>query len=455
MFEAPSHNISLTQENFGINPIQLTEQSIDITAPEGQLVKLQTATWKRKKEPTAIKNEVSIPLAYQQNNQAVFISGFGTRSQDWPVAFEGLGSYYDTVVGIDHPDAPTSTIIPHDKPLNNENFHNSGFVVLRAIEAKIKDGTLKDGVTAVGLSTGAPVLLEATAQDERESAETGRPRYITSLLLTAPAGMLDRPSFNEIAVGAGSAMGPYLKKNYVRDSYFQKFGKYKNTTSENIKPKTKTTFSELCQRIKSAWNKPEWKDIRSMHIGFELFEYAAQRLPTDEFMAFFHRVWPNQNPHFLPMTPSIKRNQELVYRNVTEQACTAIRDTDVRIELYEHDKAVPPNEFLTDKDRNEIAQVRLNGADMTALKQLNDRRMNANPSNKPYNEKWMLENKQQELLLDRIIQRVKQLFPNNINNTHVSINIGGNHLTPKADIDLIADLTVRRVDAEHQQHSMS
>jgi hypothetical protein len=320
---------------------------------------------------------------------------------------------------------------------------------LRAIEAKIKDGTLKKGVTAVGLSTGAPVLLEAVAQDIKETEEKGRPRYIKSLLLTAPAGLMDRKSFAEIAAGAGSAMGPYMKENYLRDLYFRVFGKLKNGTDETIETKTQTSFKDLCQRIKTAWNKPEWKDIRGMHIGFEVFEYAAQRLPVDEFMAFFHRVWPNQEPHFLPTTPSIKRDQELVYRNVTQGAREAIHNTDIRIELYENDKGVPPDGFLTPEDKKEIDGVTLNDANWARLAQINtERAERLGPKFKSYSETWMLENIKQELLLDRIIQRVKELFPNNGSDTHVAINVGGNHLTPKADIDMTSDLTVRRMEAE-------
>jgi hypothetical protein len=103
MIEIPPNTTILKRQEFGVNPVPLTEQIVNITAPEGQRVQLKTAVWKRQ-EPSS--------LPYQQENQAVFVSGFGSRSQDWPVAFEGLGSFYNTVVGLDHPDAPTSTITP-------------------------------------------------------------------------------------------------------------------------------------------------------------------------------------------------------------------------------------------------------------------------------------------------------------------------------------------------------
>lgn len=461
MPEVPKQLVVLTRENYGVNPVPLTEQYVAVKAPDGQQVHLKTATWKRQESPMQEEIAVRDALPHQQKNQAVFLSGFGTRSEDLPVAFEGLGQFWETVVGLDHPDAPTSTITPHDRPLNKEDFYNSGYIILRTIEAKIKDGTLKEGVVAVGLSTGAPVLLEAVAQDIRESADTDRPRYIESLLLLAPAGLLERASFNEIAAGAGSAMGPYLKENYLRDLYLRVFGKFKSDTAVGVELKTRTKFMELCQRIKTAWNKPEWKDIRGMHIGFELFEYAAQRMPVDEFMAFFHRIWPNQDPHFLPMTPSIVRNQELVYRNVTQKAREAIHDTNIFIELYENDKAVPPDGFLTVQDKHEIDRVTLNDVDQEELARINDKRGVARKENnkkrrdaggkelpalEPYSEAWMLENKKEEMLLDGIIQRVKELFPNNGDNTHIAINVGGNHITPKIDLDMIADLTVRRMD---------
>jgi hypothetical protein len=440
MPEVPTATITLDRAHFGINPVPLTEQLLDITAPEGQQIKLKTAVWKRQ-EPSS--------FPYQQENQAVFVSGFGTRSQDWPVAFEGLGNFYETVVGLDHPDAPTSTITLHDRALNTETFHNSGFVILRAIEAKIKDGTLQEGVNAVGLSTGAPVLLEAVAQDIKESETTGRARYIKSLLLTAPAGLMDRKSFAEIAAGAAGGMGPYMKENYLRDLYFRVFGKLKNGPDETIEARTRTSFKDLCQRIKTAWNKRGWKDIRGMHVGFEIMEYVTQRLPVDTFMEFFHRVWPNQDPHFLPATPSIKRDQELVYKNVTTNARAAIHNTDVRIELYENDKGVPPDGFLNAVDKKEIDEVTLTDPDWERLTKINTQRAEILGSKfKPYSEAWMLQNKKEGLLLDRIIQRVKELFPNNGDHTHVAINIGGNHLTPKVDIDMTADLTVRRMEAE-------
>jgi hypothetical protein len=449
--EPIGQSITLSPKDYGVNPVPLIEQWVDIKSTDGRLIKLKTATWKRTESPSAIKDNEVTPIPYQQENQAVFLSGFGSRGQDLPIGFEALGQFYDTVVALDHPDAPTSKILPHDRPLNENDFSNSGYVILRGIEAKIKDGTLKAGVSAAGLSTGAPVLLEAVAQDIRESAETGRPRYIKSLLLMAPAGMQEHASFEAITAGVASSTKPYLEKNYLRDLYFRTFGKLNKNISENNDRKTKTSFNELCQRIKTAWNNPEWKDIRSAHIGFELFEFAAQRLPVDDFMATFHRFWPNQDPHFLPTTPSVKRNQELIFRNITQKARETIHDTDIHIELYDGDKAVSPDGFLTANDKRQIDKLTLDDNDLNELKQLNERRIklrteqNAKltvdhkptlPDLTPYSDEWMLKNKKSEIMLSRTIQRVKALFPNNGDHTHVSINIGGNHLTPKADFDM-------------------
>ncbi|KKS95653.1 MAG: hypothetical protein UV73_C0015G0028 [Candidatus Gottesmanbacteria bacterium GW2011_GWA2_43_14] len=452
----------LTPEKYGIRPegVPLTTGIVDVEAPTGQHVSLKTATWRRSESPMMKDfEEMGVPRhgdgsPHQADGQVVFLSGFGTRSLDWPTAFEGLGMYWDTVVGLDHPDAPTSSITPRERPLNDEkSFYNSGSVILRAIEAKFEDGTLNKGVTAVGMSTGCPVLLEAAAQDILESERDGRRRYIKSLILTAPAGMMNRRSFAEIAAGAGSAMGLYILKDYGSDLLYR----LKHPFEKNHLNARKDSISlgELKRRIKEAGQHPEWQSVLKGQKLFDVFEYFAQKLPIDTLLEYFHRVWPDQDPHFLPETPSIKRNQELIYKNVTRKACEEIKDTDITIVLFDGDRAVPPEGFLSPEDYQEIQSVTYDGTDERKLAEINERRRLAReeinkklaekgkkpqPVQKSYNAAWMLKNKKLEMMLERIIMRVKNLFPNNGNKTKVIITSGTHHMTPKSDIGPIAGL---------------
>ena len=433
----------LTRQDYGVRTegIPVIQDYIGIEAPTGQHVHLKTATWKQTETPSEIMRDGSKrDIPNQQNNDAVFMSGFGTRGEDWPVAFEGLGKYYKTLVGLDHPEAPSSRIEPHEKPLNGESFANSGFVILRAIEAKINDGTLRVGVTAVGMSTGCPVLLEAVALDIAEAEKTGRDRYIKSLILTAPAGMMDQQSFGKLVSAIGNSTVSYYKNEYWRDLLYRMKHPFQKKSTEKT-PKQKMSFTQLRQRWHDAEN-PDWKEIKWMNRGFDIMEYFTQRLPIDNLMEFFHRTWPNQDPHFLPNTPSVLKNQSLIYQDVTREASKAIHDTDIRVELFDGDKAVPAEGFLTEIDLAEIDGTTLTQEDTRELQEINKRRLTAGQktfkSMEPYDEPWMLDNKKQGIMLDRIVQRVKERFPNN-ENTKVAIGVGTDHITPKVDIDLIAD----------------
>jgi hypothetical protein len=437
----------LAKENFGLaENIPLIQQHLTIEAPEHQKVNLQIAIFIRDQTPTQQDSNQNIsPIPNQQENDAIFMSGFGTRSQDWPVAFAGLSRYWKNIVGIDHPDAPTSKIEPHDKPLNHDSFANSGFVILRAIETKILDQTVKPGVTAIGLSTGCPVLLEAVAQDIRETEAGLHERYIKSLILSAPAGMMERDNFTQIAMGASSGMMPYFKNEYARNLLFRIF--HPRSSGTHREPLQRMSFKELRQKWQEADNNPNWKSVLTPHKSFDLMEYITQYLPVDDLMAYFHRIWPNQDPHFLPSTPSIKQNESLIWHNVTDESRNIIKATDIRIELFDGDQAVPPEGFLDVTDRQEINSTALTKDDLQELDEINSRRLepknrsddHKNKKVEPYLEDWMLENKRQEKTLELIIKRVKNLFPNNADSTHVAINIGTTHITPKVTIDMILD----------------
>jgi hypothetical protein len=442
---------TLTPDRYGVRQegIPLTTEFIEIDLPSGHHVSLKTETFRRSGSPIAKDDEIFGEMPHQREGQAVILSGFGTRSQDWPIAFEGLGRHFRTVVGFDHPEAPSSKITGPDTPLNGEDFSNSGYAIYRGIEAKIKDKTLTAGFTAFGMSTGTPVILEALRIDAEMAKMEGRDAYFGTLVLVAPAGMQDRGNFKNIEAGASAPFSRYLNRDYRRDLELrQKAKKEPKINDDHATPKQ--SGAERWERLKEVIRRKDWRGVLPLHLGFEAFEVITDKLPMDDLKAFIHRVWPDQDPHFLPNSRSVKHNQELIWQNITENARKDISGVDIFIELYENDGAVPPEGFLSKADISEIAQATLTHEDYTTLRELNDRRLEASKKTRQpideYDDAWMLENKKQEMTLDRIVANVKALFPENGNRTHVSINVGGDHITPKVDADLFIDLLTRRMD---------
>lgn len=79
----------LTPEAYGVRPegVPITNEYLDIIALEDQKVHLKTAIWKRKDLSLQTDFQGQKKPIEQQFGSAVFLSGFGARGEDWPIAF--------------------------------------------------------------------------------------------------------------------------------------------------------------------------------------------------------------------------------------------------------------------------------------------------------------------------------------------------------------------------------
>lgn len=430
-----AENVTLAAEHYGVRPegVRIKNEYMDIIAPTGQTVMLKTAIYRSEYPETQVDFQGRSTKIPKKPGDAVWMSGFATFGEETAIAFESLGRYYSTVFAPDHPDAPTTTVTPHNEPLNKETFSNSGFVVLRAIEKKILDGTLEGPITAIGMSTGCPELIEAVALDILEAEEGKHKRYINSLILLAPAGMMEKNSFGDMAKGLGKDTAEYFFKEYLGDLIYR----IKHPLQDNPRTINKENLlsrEKIEKELKEARDNPEWEKIFQGHKWFKILHFAAEQLNLHDFLAFFHRTYAYHEPHILPRTQSVIKNEELIAKNVTEEARKIIKDTDIRIELYEGDSAVPPEGFLKDIDKKEVENAYFEHEDFVKIREFNENR----GKRKPMSFKWLLENKKQEMKIERIMKRVKELFPNNAN-TQVAISFGANHITPKTNLDLVMD----------------
>lgn len=328
-----------------------------------------------------------------------------------------LTNHADTIVGIAHPDAPQSKIIPHDSPFNDErSFANSGYTVLRTIENLYEEGVLdrNSPLTVVGFSTGGAVLTETTAQDIAETSAKKHGRFIHKAVLLSPGGMLDIGE-KEIAQGA-VATGPQYWQEFVDTQRNRLMSLLKNpkklaeALSNSAAPGN--IFEDVAHAV-SIWGRfiknlknmrdwpkdPEWKAINRNHKVFEIVDNLL-RVPhvqfIDELLAHFHRMWIDQPgwPHFSPETPAFNRNKENVGYDVTREARKTIYNTPMVVFFGENDKAISPKKFLQSNDEpNE----------------------------------------------ENIMKRIKESFPNNPNNVHVILGkeSRSHHLATRASINIL------------------
>ncbi|KKU87376.1 MAG: hypothetical protein UY16_C0029G0015 [Candidatus Gottesmanbacteria bacterium GW2011_GWA2_47_9] len=419
-----SENVMLPSRDFGVDKdgVPLSQVFLDIKAPTDQHVRLQALVWQRSADPIIshdidhheVKELEGFPPEVeppQIKGQLVFLSGLSSTAADWPVAYQSFGKHWSTIVGLDHPEAPSSTITPHDRPLNDESFHNSGFVELRAIEQLIQQGVLKPGeITLAGYSTGGAVAIEAVAQDIREAQEGKHERYIKNLVLFSPAGIIDMGDFATINAGVQAAFTPYFKE-YMQDVYREGkwfFRKKLIDTLRSIKDGrdqngTDTTTHISLTKTQRERGKTMWED-----------EYWKQA-----------------------------QNEQLVARNVTGEARGTITDTNVLVYLFDNDQAVPPERFLTPADRRAVDLLILTKKEKrtiaTALRrnvQELEQKEQVYTSQDEYNaqlyqaERKALEGKKAEKAVDRIFKRVKQAFPNNTT-TYIAMGNDSHHITPR------------------------
>lgn len=405
-------HITLSPCDYGLSmPIEADKFVIPVQAPEGQTIQLQAYVHQRFEGHTTQKDP--------QEGNLVMISGFGSNAGDWPVGYAAFGDIFESVTGLDHPDAPSSDIHPHDKPLNRYNFRPSGAVIYEAIKTLSDRGVLTRGeITLAGYSTGAAVAIEAAGLDQEQSPE--KP-LINALLLFSPAGIVENP---DILRGAEAAMAPYMKeytvelKSRIRGKITRLFrGRWSDPALEH---EPRRSIAETLNRIHEIWRNPKWRSIRWQNTMFELAEFASSLLPIDTLRGHLHRIWPNQLPHLHPGSLTYNKNLDLVKRNTTDATRRAIRDIPVRIFLMELDDVVPMEGFLEPADQASISALTLDDEERAGLASLG------------MTEGELLAAKRRVIREDFVIAAVKRAFPNN-QDTKVFIAHDSHHISPRTD----------------------
>lgn len=461
----------LEPKNAGISEtVPLDRYQLQVNAPEGQKVDLDVAVWERAKDPAYIAGE--FPAPHQRSEEVVLISGLASGALELPLYFHGFGDHFPKLVSIGHADAPSSEITPHNRPLNELTLQNSGIVLLNAIESLVARGTLTPGKVALSAySTGGAVALEAAAEDVRRTdADPNRKRAIDKLILLSPAGMMENP---DVAKGAAGAMLPYLGQHlgdHLRSLLFQatyvlpdKFRplvglktRLQNVSSSPPEQQDRRiSWQQLLEFKRLAETNEAWKSIRLQNIIFDFVEMAASHLPVGDFIDRFHRVWSFQQPHLVPANPTTERNTELVSHDITKSACAAIKDTDTYIMLFEGDRAIPPEGFLNDQDRSDLARIQ-EGQISHVLGELKEEtewlqktHRERNPGSQTLSEDEIAREISPHafdlIRQDRIIKRVKEHFPANDENVRVLIS-HGHHIVPKVEAQLAADFIASAMD---------
>lgn len=363
--------------------------------------------------------------------QYVVMGGMNINAVEVHPVLAMLTNHADTVVGVAHPDAPQSRIIPHESPFNDKkSFANSGYTVLRTIEKLYEEGAFdrQSPLTVIGFSTGGAVLTEAIAQDITEASVDNRARFIHQGALLSPGGMLEIGE-KEILKGIGQSTKSYWQEfidtqvNALK-SLLKNPKKLADALTDSMSPGS--LFEEIAHAVHiwkrmgknigdmRDWPKDtEWKKVSGAHKVFEVIENLL-RVPrvqfVDELLAHFHRSWIDQPgwPHFSPETPAFKRSRENVAHDVTQSARKTIAETPMVLWFGQHDKAIQPTKFLTKEDQQAIIHA-------------------------------SSVNKASELQNDRIVQRIREAFPKNGDNLHILFAQGerSHHLNPRSDASIL------------------
>lgn len=408
-----------------------SEQSI--VRPES--VNLQVLAWEN---PTP---ERPPELNQNANIQIVVVGGFAINAVELGSEITELLKYSNKIVGIAHPDAPQSKIAPRTSPFNDlRTFQNSGIAVYETVKTLIRKGILDENhpITLVGFSTGAAVATEAAFIDINRHDTSGDKRLITNLVaLVAPAGLHAYGSVKELR-DLAIASGPKYMSAFIEDLARRKdikktlqdpqttlrdFDLSKNPQSyinkvKHMKPPQKVLFilqsilettknpitnpviwfkqiTEAGNRLfaniramkKEFLTDPIWMKIAVPHILFELGEFVARSVPSEELtnlLWHFHVMWKDQGPqgepHLTPVTPAVKRSEYNLANLAGLAAAAKIHDTDVLVMLGMGDPVVNPKRLLA---LDEIAHL-------DELEQ----------------------SKQEEYVIDRMNDKVRNIFSN-------------------------------------------
>jgi pimeloyl-ACP methyl ester carboxylesterase len=379
----------------------------------------------------------------------VLMSGFATEGTEWlrmAVTLMHEIQELKTVTILDHPSSAPSAVHRHpDRPFNTDSFGASGRVIAGIIQKLMESGKIHGKQTAVALSTGCPVVLEANAAD---------PDLFDRLILIAPAAMQDR-TVPEMERGAASGSIEYLRRYFsdIRSEWAFRFHTQLNTAGRS----NPNPFAQLIAATKATRhlfssddvpNEGEhlrnrtspaviigdlfhtfprhhlWKRMtRGSKAGHLAFEVTAGLIGRKTgFWQHFTGMWGDstEGPHVPIATKQYADDLSLIARDCTGHARQRITDRQsITVILGENDTAVPPHGFLTDRDLDEIDSC----SDSDA---------------------------RSELMIGRIIERVKDKFPNS-GSTRVLIAGNGSpsgHVELKTETELYGFLIARLISQE-------
>lgn len=381
---------------------------------------------------TLIWNNPDSEAKQGEKVQYVVMGGMNANAVEVHPILAMLTNHADTIVGVAHPDAPPSRIVPHDSPFNDElSFANSGFTILRTIEKLYEEGSLdrESPLTVVGFSTGGAALTEAIAQDIAQAQKSKAPRFINQAVLLSPGGMLEIGE-KEIAQGASVGTIPAYWQEFVDTQWNALKTLLKNpkklaaALADGMSPGNPleeiahavSIWRRMGKNLKDMKNWPkdaEWKAIGGKHKFFETVENIL-RVPRvqflEELLAHFHRSWIDQPgwPHLSPETNAFKRSRQNVAHDVTQRAREATTDTPMILWFGQNDKAIQPKKFLTKEDWKTIGAA-------------------SSPDDAI------------ELQNDLIMRRIRESFPNNGDNLHILFAQGkrSHHLSPRSDASIL------------------
>jgi hypothetical protein len=453
----------LTENAFGVEGVHLTQHILDIEDPTAGHVLLQVHIWQRDQNPH-IENPDVIVKKYESGvlvgeetkhaDQQSLVLGFGIGANglDSPAVIASMGSHFKTIVLIDQPDAPSSTILrPAEGPLNNDGtFSNSGLIAYRAVEELVKRNVLQDGeVTVGGFSTFGAVAKEMVKHDilEAEKSDHTHERYIKNLLLFSPAGFFDNPDVIKGAIKQTISMRDRLADigRHIKGKFQKHPINTENwTDTKHVAPQEgehilnpPRTWRVVRQNIVDTWKKPWSKSAKVQHTAIEGFEFAFGGRLFSRLMANFHRIWPDQqNAHIHPGSASFAENMRLIKKDVTKTAREKITNTNTMYFLMDEDQIVPAYAALKPEDITQMNEMVLSGEDAENLE-----RFNTHELHKLTPDQW-LKTKKTDFAMERILKNVKAMFPKNGDQTHVFIG-NGDHFTFRLAADVYAPVIAR------------
>jgi len=351
-----------------------------------------------------------------EKKQMMLLSGLDTTGQDWLRMAEQLMEDMPDVEQFTLLDHPSTSGVRHERrdvALNTTSFENSAKVISKAMETLLAQGDIKKGQIAIGISTGTAVLEELVAMN---------PKLIDTLVLCAPAGMLDRTPKKIKGGGAHGGFGYIMQ--YLGDRIFR------NVSDKKLNPLSERQPVEAVGIVKSIPHTAHERIPDDMLEGIKkpnmMFEKIFTKLrKKPEFYQHFAGMWGDSDPHVSIEGADFHKDLELVSKNTTETAREKIKGKKIILVLGMNDHAVPPAEFLESSDVEQLSKIQ-------------DK------------------NEKAEKSTDMIISRLKGKFKNNADTT-VVLAVGGpkTHVEIKTNTELFGPVIANILEPVKPEVSLS